>query len=700
MANNSDVTLLTSLIRYIEDVKPYHTKLKDYVSELVFEDSFNVNVTDDHSIRLFHQNVWGRDDHGGYRLTKLCDSINGDRFFRIPAALWPRFTTTDRINQYPPGDVMAGPFQTPGPNGPPNHWSSPSTESIFVDVSWVMPDQVITLTANVAKILELIPLGTVPDIYEWSVLQDGIDLEIIGPNDQDTFQVKSDTLGCATVRLTIIDSNGGTTVTDNRLIFAPKSSTSFMGSDGDPKDPTKFAVPFHQGSRVYINGRQLEYSTEYIVDTTRSFIKLLFNPEPTDRINVQLFKADRLFVAYNLPFDLNVDSGFDLYPFDLLPIDVRDELTTEKDRDLFQFTIDLAHPDGHTGVLFYNSSIRNTPKARLTVTQLTPEVVDGETWYVKAITPWKFIVTRSSDPDAFWYGDFRTQFEHPAVSFVIDREWSDYYLVPDDNSYDALDVDSFDAYTFIGTQDNSDPLLDLTLTSAHGTNGIPPVELVMSGDADVGGGFDVEPFDLTSSQFDYPDPYYREPMKLGKIKQLTQPGVDGTPQPYYAFVLNDIPVRGTYVELRVEQNGQLNPWINATFQEDWYLEVEWVHEEEVPLPSPFDMYHFDEYGYDEQPGFIIPAGARKIIHYLSIGAETIYQETVPVNQLVLYHGRSAYPKNVIITPVDTGIAIALPIQELEYFQLAELPFELVACDRSRVVVNLSIATAYTVQMMF
>lgn len=72
MTNKSD-TLTQSLIDYINDVKPYHTKFRDVSSQIFFTDSFNVNFKENHTILYNLQNVWGRSDVNGFSLTNMSE---------------------------------------------------------------------------------------------------------------------------------------------------------------------------------------------------------------------------------------------------------------------------------------------------------------------------------------------------------------------------------------------------------------------------------------------------------------------------------------------------------------------------------------------------------------------------------------------------------------------------------------------------
>jgi hypothetical protein len=68
-------------------------------------------------------------------------------------------------------------------------------------------------------------------------------------------------------------------------------------------------------------------------------------------------------------------------------------------------------------------------------------------------------------------------------------------------------------------------------------------------------------------------------VSLGKIKKIkdtssTLPTMfNGNPFPtdYYSFVLDVIPRPGTYIELRVEQQNQFNPWLISKFKDSFTL---------------------------------------------------------------------------------------------------------------------------------
>lgn len=573
-----DITLLNSLIDYVLDVKPYHTKIKEFLSELFFEDSFNVNVTDKLDMSVYHQNVWTRDDVGGYHLQRLCEDIPGDKKFRIPAAVWPRFSLTDT------------PGQTPGG----------------------------------------------------------------------------------------YDSASG-------LNYGEWKESYFLGSDHVPGNPNRYKVPFHQGSRVYIDGVPQAYGTDYVVDKTRSFIQFSTAPSLTAVIEVQMMKVDRLFIAYNLPFDFNVGYDYDSYGYDIMSYDSSD-MTGILDSDYFQVAIDSNQLVGYQPPMFHNAIPSNYPKAELTMLGVTGATVTGDIWTITAVGPWRFKVQKNRTGQV-WYANFKQKFDNGQISFIIDRNWADYYIVGDNDSYDSYDVLSFEDWE--SGYDDTDFLVSLKLQTEHGVVVDPtapvhrPIEFITR-DTIVDGGFDVGGF--TDSLFDEPTSLFVPGFLIGKVKKVTQlDGLTG-PQDYYSFELSAVPLRGTYVELRLEQNGQLNPWLNANIKDDMYLEVSWPTGATINLVPPYG-------------NTTIAPGTTKLIHSVVIDNETVFEETRPVDELVLYHGRGVYPTSVVVEHLGSPLALGYATV-LTYFEGSQLPQDFVGVDKSRVIVELSSPKAIKVTLTF
>lgn len=567
-----DVTLLNSFVDYVLDVKPYHSKIKEFLSELFFSDSFNVNVSDNLNWTVYHQNQWTIDDVAGYRLQRMCEGLPIDLTFRIPADIWPRFSLNDNPGQTPPGDD-------------PTAWDG--------------------ITSSYSHI----PIGD----PNWAIIK------------------------------------------DDYLV------------DGNPK---KFRVSFHQGSRVYVDGVEKVYNVDYFVDNSRGFI--LFDQIPVGNfISIQLFKVDRLFIAFNYPFDSAVDRGYDMYAYDLLPYDSDDDIVGS-DADAWNIVVDSASPEGYLPVVFYNSYGPNHAKAQLTVKSISG--IDGDYWRVTAIGPWSFKVQKN-ETGQIWFAYFKSVFDNGQISFIIDKVWSDYYLVLDSNTYDPL---------LSPPGDVTDFLVDRTIVTEHGVvvDPVPPkhrpMEFVMNA-VDIGGEH-------------YPS------FTIGRVKQITETMISG-PANYYAFVLDEVPGRGTYVELQVEQNGQLNPWVNANIKDDMYLKVTWTNDETIDLLDPYDIFDYDNHEYDMST-LVIPAGTIRNIHNVYVHKNLEYTETTSVDELVLIHSQGVVATNVVVKD-NFGVIIPMTLTWVDMiYEGIQLPVGYIGIDNQQIVINLVSPQPITVTLTF
>ena len=560
-----DITLLNSLVDYVKDIKPYHTKIKEFLSEIYFEDSFNVNVTDNIIFNLYHQNVWTRDDIGGYQLQRLCEGISNDKTFRIPAAVWPRTSIDDNLPmQTPPGDDPAG-------------WNNISS-----------------------------------------------------------------------------------------------STSHFLGSDFVPGEPTKYRVPFHQGSRVYVDNVLQELGVDYGIDDSRSFIRFAVAPGSTQQIKVQLFKVDRLFISYNFPFNYDVNPDYDMYGYDLTPYDSDDSDPETLYSDYFEIIIDSFQLTGCQPPVFYNSVLSRAQKAELLILGITGGM-DGDTWKVTAIGPWRFKVQKNNTGQ-IWYANFKETFDNGEISFIIDRVWANYYLVPDNHTYDSFSIISFD--NFSGALDDTDFLVDNTLITEHGVITDPnfpqhrPMEFVLKDIIDEG----------TSGYSGYEPTVYYPGFPIGTVTKFID---SSSSLEYYAFILSTVPPRGTYVELRIEQNGQLNPWINSSITDDMYLQVTW------PTGALLDTY----------APKVIPPSTTMLIHNVNIPYDTVYEEPEMVNEIVLYHNRGSLASSVVVDHDGTPLSLTT-IYLIEYYDGITLPYDTICIDENRIIINLTTAQTINITLYF
>ena len=101
--------LVESLIKYVKDIKPYHVKFFNFTSELFFKDKFNAAfLKEDMTKAIYLQNVWTKNDVGGWQLSNVSDGVERDRYIRLPATIFPRFAADVFEGQTPPGDDPAG----------------------------------------------------------------------------------------------------------------------------------------------------------------------------------------------------------------------------------------------------------------------------------------------------------------------------------------------------------------------------------------------------------------------------------------------------------------------------------------------------------------------------------------------------------------------------------------------------------------
>lgn len=81
----SDKNDIQSLIDYIKDIKPFHTKLSDVLVEYHHHDLVGVTITDAHKVRLRQSSTWD--------YNYISNGITNR--FRLPAVVLPRFSFED-----------------------------------------------------------------------------------------------------------------------------------------------------------------------------------------------------------------------------------------------------------------------------------------------------------------------------------------------------------------------------------------------------------------------------------------------------------------------------------------------------------------------------------------------------------------------------------------------------------------------------
>lgn len=590
---SSETTLLNSLIDYVSDVKPYHTKIKQLTNELNFSDAFNLSVKDEEFIEsggttvktfpkfeIFLQNIWTSDDLGGFKLYNISSQQDLDRYFRIPATVFPRFSLNDHVDygQTPPGDDPATfNFSDPNEDGIPDStmpWTGGETSSHFTGARQLAVQAQIT-DLNVVIYGEYLQQGTDPGVggiynyyYDLSFTVDATDAV--------TYDFGRDVANG--LRVFVVEPSGAAAdrspnvVSDDNITFTIynlQASYSPTAADLEALPPPtlaninlfckfgemkanrstivywtrtgRYALPFHEGSRVYLNSVLQTFPGDYVVDDSRSWIQFLIRPDDADKIDVNIFKTDRLFIAYNEPFDYNVSRGYDDYGYDNLPYDSEPDEVSGVDSDSFTLTVLGA------GTSIFTSHQANPGtagiKGQLVVDDVNPSIPSGSVWVIKAVGPWKFSVQKTVPTvGPVTYAYFKQPYADGLIAFTILPSWTSYYLSPDPTSYADLIGQPTDPTHF---------LVNLLVKTEHGvvTDPLPPTH---------------SPVQI---------------LTLGKIKKIRDLGTNvineygGSPieSDYYAFVLDSVPKRGTYIELRIEQQGQLNPWVNLDVTDSFTL---------------------------------------------------------------------------------------------------------------------------------
>ena len=407
----SKSTLLTnSLIDYINDIKPYHTKFRDVTSQLSFVDSFNVSLKESTKFNINFQNVWTKDDIGGYLLTNMSEGaffstptftgvgngslnnidlidthnqetwtviatssdvfsvtgsisglqapltvgtlynnlivefminagtipfiigdkfifdVTGDQTYSIPAVLFPRFSLSEN-NQYPIGsDIVTGPgsfeigtkyiikslgntdFTTIGAS------SNSVGVSFIAGTPWVSGIDPTSGTTGTADIKSQFHQIGITD--QTSVNASIVSAIQSGPNfliNIDLYNEQIYGMDPTSIQITINGTSYptftkvGNLLTINSVItgtFPPDITVTYTSTG-------RYLVPYHQGSKVYVNNVQQTFGTDYIIDGNRNFIQFLpIHLYPSSRglpasgsiIDLNLFRSDKLFICKQDPF--------------------------------------------------------------------------------------------------------------------------------------------------------------------------------------------------------------------------------------------------------------------------------------------------------------------------------------------------------------------------------------------------------------
>lgn len=541
-----DLKLLDSLVSYLQDIKPYHTKLRAFTSELQVNDELVIGITDDVSTTTALTNLWDRSAFGVIdTLASLSGGTDADRYFKLPFAIYPRFSLNDHSDQYPSGDDPAtlsftdgNSDEIPDEDQPWTGARSPSHQTGVADeVAYEYPvtTQAITITSAT-----LASGSYTSGTYSYSYTLDFS----IDATDETVYGLSSSTIGIyiddaqyvgsyyrSGSNFTITGLVGTFDFTSADLVNVPSPTAGNVTDTArygalrrSPKvrlyattGTGRYAVPNHMGARVYVNGALKDYGVHYVTEQPRNVIQFLAGNHPASgaHLNFQLMTVDQVFIAYNDRFDWGVLRGYDEDPWSVVNFD-----SSLGDADTFTITINHAAPNGYDPVEFHNANPVYANKPPLTMLNVNlSNTATGDVWEVKAFSYFGFTVRQISPtigPSQVAY--FKTTFTNDSISFIIDRFWSTYSITADSNTYTTLGA---------GTpSDPTDFQVNLLTATEHG------------------------------ALID-PSPTIHKPVELTPFGVIKRREIDGKSE--YYFVLDSIPRVGTYIEFRVDENDQFNP---------------------------------------------------------------------------------------------------------------------------------------------
>ena len=433
-----------------------------------------------------------------------------------------------------------------------------------------------------------------------------------------------------------------------------------------------YMVPFHNGSYITVEGVEQVFGIDYIVSGNRNAIQFLAgkHPQNGDDIRINYFNVDRLFIALIKPYDINITYGLDDNSYDKF---LYDEITSNGNlynTDYFELVVDSSLPGGYS-LTFFNT-VDGTNKATIQDVHIYPGAPDGEKWTMLAIAPNALSVTGSitgNSGKAF----YRKRYDNGKIAFTIKTTFLPYYMVPDNPqpplpsppvgdtaTYSDIDFDLFNVFTFAGSRDTQDYLINLNLSSTHGIS------------------------DDFNSQ---PISYFDDPVDLTPFGTIS---VDKNKK--YYFELTDTPPLGSVIEFRIEQNTQYNTWVQVQMKETLIInDIELFSDIVDIVRNGYDIPDFDAQGLDivserdpdgslhNEPFQIASAGIQEslqiFIDYVDATPDSIieeatiwnskYVQSTNVNELILH--RTPYVdgspgtgpeifrvKNYTFTPVSSA----------------------------------------------
>jgi len=568
--------LVDSLINYTLDIKPYHTKLKQFISELYFNDVVNVSfIGESFNPIIYLQNVWTKDDIGALYLQSLSEGTEQDRHMPLPPAAYPRFSLNSFLDygQTPPGDDPATlEFLDANVNGVPDAeepWTGDPSASHQLGV---FNEEPVSLQAGFASIVSITSTPSGGGFNYTATLDVPVETDWTG------------FFGISTVTLTLIINGQTASATqvspgvwrvvgitgffDNADVYGGDVTALFAFIETTnvqafaTADTGRYQVPFHHGSYVTVDGVRQLFSIDYVVDSTRGFIQFLAGHHPTNGqlVTINYFNSDRVFISLQDPLNFG-EAGYDVTPYDDVPYDYPDDAY-----DSWGLVVDSASPNGYN--LSFNNTQPGTAKAYIGEVIIYPSENDGNTWLIKA-SGYQSVTVQQILPitGPIEHAAINIPFDNGKIAFKFKNTWLDYYFVQDSDSYIAYDISMFELEHYGEPLDSADFWPSLELKTEHGVIADPvsplhaPVEFIGIFQSSNIAGYDLVPYDLDEYDADGNVSEYIRP--LGVIRQVQVSTLQGL-KPTYEFYFDRIPVRGTYIEIRVEQARQYNPRVNVS----------------------------------------------------------------------------------------------------------------------------------------
>lgn len=537
MADNLN-SQVSALVKYLNDVKPYHTKLLSFTSGIEFNETLSLGFAEaplQHVIT--HKNIWGSDDIAS--LAIVSDGSEASRTFVLPPTVMPRFSVTDSVNyqQSPIGDDQALNDLTDTGDGVPDAsypWPgqpSPSHQlgSDIIPVQLTILSLQVNVTAATATTFTATVDGVVSTAYPDIC---GITLSSLTLRHRDGSLISS-TVSALGGPFSVTFSGTYPTFMANEptlpAISDVKKATAYLIRMGFVLEATadtgRYAVPFHTAARVRVNNVVKVFSTEWLVDLSRSFVQFTAgnHPAPTDLIDINLMSSDRLFISICDPFVQGVQ-GYDMVGYDDAPYDA------DPQADYFLLTVSNSEPNRYISTFVDLETGKN--KARLEDVLIYPSEADGNLWQIVATGLFSASVQQVHPiTGPIEQAIINEPFDNGKIAFTLRPSWVEYYFTHDTGSYVAYDMLPYDLGEPL---DEADFWPSVELKTEHGK--------VID-----------------------PQPPLHGPVQFNPFGELKQREVNGAPQ--YIFVLATAPSAGSFVELRVEQAKQLNPRLQLSMHE-------------------------------------------------------------------------------------------------------------------------------------